>query len=63
MPLPTKAKTEDPSVRIRFPSAVLREVDKAAAKAGRSRNSEIIYRLAQSLNGHQPVRPIAALAD
>lgn len=58
--LPNKAKTNDPSVRIRFPSAVLREVDKAAKQAGRSRNSEIIYRLAQSLNG-QP--QATALAD
>lgn len=43
------ATANDPSVRIRFPRKILRELDQAAAQAGRSRNSEVIHRLAESL--------------
>ena len=43
------AKTNDPSVRVRFPKKILRELDQAAAHNGRSRNSEIVHRLAKSL--------------
>lgn len=53
------AKTNDPSVRVRFPSKVLRELDRAAARNGRSRNSEIVHRLAKSL---QPDAPQSAAA-
>jgi metal-responsive CopG/Arc/MetJ family transcriptional regulator len=48
------AKANDTSVRVRVPRKVLRELDLAAAQAGRSRNSEIIYRLKQSLLDQQP---------
>lgn len=48
------AKANDTSVRVRVPRKVLREIDLAAAQAGRSRNSEIIYRLKQSLLDQQP---------
>jgi hypothetical protein len=39
---------------VRFPRKVLRELDQAAAHAGRSRNSEIIFRLVESLREQQP---------
>lgn len=38
------------STRIRFPKGVLKQLGQAAAKSGRSRNSEIVYRLVSSLN-------------
>jgi hypothetical protein len=37
-------------VRIRFPKGVLKQLGQAAAQSGRSRNSEIVYRLVTSLN-------------
>ncbi len=54
------AKTNDPSVRIRFPKKVLRDLDQAAARNGRSRNSEIVHRLAQSLQSDALQSPAAA---
>lgn len=48
------AKADDPSVRIRFPRKILRELDQAAARAGRSRNTEIIHRLTESFSPQQP---------
>lgn len=38
------------AARIRFPKGVLKQIGQAAAKSGRSRNSEIVYRLLSSLN-------------
>lgn len=43
------AKRTDPAVTIRFPQRVLDEVTKAAKKNKRSRNTEVIDRLAESL--------------
>lgn len=40
------ASRKDPSVRIRFTAALLREIRAAARRSGRSQNSEILYRLA-----------------
>lgn len=42
---PTKAE----STVIRFPKGVLAQLSKAAAQSGRSRNSEIVYRLVNTL--------------
>lgn len=53
------AKTNDPSVRVRFPRKILRELDQAAAKNGRSRNSEIVHRLAKSLSPDELQSPAA----
>lgn len=36
-------------VRIRFPKGVLKQLGRAAARSGRSRNSEIVYRLLSTL--------------
>lgn len=38
---------------IRFPEGILKKLSKAAVKSGRSRNSEIVYRLVSSLNQDQ----------
>lgn len=38
------------ATRIRFPKGLLKQLGQAAAKSGRSRNSEIVYRLVSSLN-------------
>lgn len=54
----SRAKANDPSVRIRFPKAVLKKVDGAARESGRSRNSEIVWRLAESFR--PPEAPAAA---
>ena len=48
------ATAKDPSVRIRFPKTVLKKVDVAAKQSGRSRNSEIIYRLVESFRSSEP---------
>lgn len=42
---PTKAE----STVIRFPKGVLGQLTKAAAQSGRSRNTEIVYRLVNTL--------------
>ena len=39
------AKTKDQPLNVRFPVGVIPQLDKAAKKAGRSRNTEIIVRL------------------
>lgn len=46
---PTKA---DATV-IRFPKGVLKQLSQAAAQNGRSRNSEIVYRLVSTLKKKQ----------
>lgn len=38
------------ATRIRFPKGVLKQLGRAAAQSGRSRNSEIVYRLISTLN-------------
>lgn len=43
------AKRSDKSVPVRFPPELIGPLDAAAARNGRSRNSEIIVRLAESL--------------
>lgn len=43
------AKKKDKPVTIRFPDGLVPSLDKEAKKAGRSRNSEIVYRLVESL--------------
>lgn len=43
------ASRTDPSVLVRIPADLLEKVDRAAAGAGRSRNSEILVRLTESL--------------
>jgi hypothetical protein len=42
----------EPSV-VRFPNGLLKQLGAEAEKNGRSRNSEIVYRLVQSLNQEQ----------
>lgn len=46
-----QAKREDPTRTVRFPGNLLGRIDAAASKSGRSRNSEIIKRLWDSLDG------------
>lgn len=43
------ASRTDPTVLLRLPAELLEQVDRAAARAGRSRNSEILVRLTTSL--------------
>lgn len=43
------AKKNDPAITIRFPREVLDQATKAAQSSGRSRNTEIVVRVAQSL--------------
>lgn len=43
------ATSKDKSVRVRFPANVLKSLDESAAVEGRSRNTEIIKRLGDSL--------------
>lgn len=43
------ATSKDKSVRVRFPQEVLKSLDESAASEGRSRNTEIIKRLGDSL--------------
>ena len=43
------ATRKDPSVLLRVPKPLLKSLDAAAAKNGRSRNTEVIVRLAESL--------------
>lgn len=42
------AKSKDKSVRIRFPGDLLGKLTDSAARSGRSRNSEIVWRLTES---------------
>jgi hypothetical protein len=43
------ASKQDPAVTVRFPKYILDAATRAAMASGRSRNSEIVIRLAQSL--------------
>jgi hypothetical protein len=43
------ATAKDKSVRVRFPEAVLEKLNESSAQEGRSRNTEIIKRLSESL--------------
>lgn len=43
------ASKQDPAVTVRFPKPVLDAATRAAKRNGRSRNSEIVARLAESL--------------
>ena len=43
------ARKQDPAVTVRFPRNILDKVTQAAKASGRSRNSEVLVRLAQSL--------------
>ncbi len=45
----TIATRKDPSVLLRVPKPILKSLDAAAAKNGRSRNSEVLVRLSESL--------------
>jgi hypothetical protein len=47
--MPLIATSKDPAVTIRFPKQVLTAVKTAAKTNGRSQNSEIVFRLAESL--------------
>jgi len=49
------ATRKDPAVKVRFPNPVLKKLDAAASKAGRSRNSEILVRLNDSFKA-RPVQ-------
>lgn len=51
-----KAKAKENPVVIRFPKAVLDGVTAAARENGRSRNSEVVVRLAESLGLRGDVR-------
>lgn len=46
------AKRKDPAVLVRFPKPMLKELNHRAATNGRSRNSEILVRLAASLKAN-----------
>ena len=48
-----QAKATDPSVRVRFPESIKKSIVKAAIRNGRSFNSEVIARLARSLESDQ----------
>lgn len=52
--MPSIGTPKDPfvPVLVRFPRDVLRKVKTAAKKSGRSRNSEIVHRLAESLQSN-----------
>lgn len=45
------ASRKDPSVLLRVPEPLLRRIDAAATKSGRSRNSEILVCLAGMFGG------------
>lgn len=47
------ASANDTALTVRFPKSVLKSLDKAAKKNGRSRNTEIIVRLVQSLEAEE----------
>lgn len=51
------AKGSDRSVRVRFPKALLIKLDEAATEGGRSRNTEIVKRLAESLGVLRTKKP------
>jgi predicted DNA-binding protein len=47
------AKADDQAVSVRFPPGLLERLDAASKRAGRSRNSEIVVRLTESLDGER----------
>ncbi len=55
------ATKDDPAVLLRVPKPVLKKVNEAAAKSGRSRNTEILIRLEESFRPQvqqsEPVTP------
>lgn len=57
--IPT-ATRKDPAVLVRLPRDVLKKVDAASAASGRSRNTEIIYRLQLALQADAAQSPAAA---
>lgn len=44
------AKADDQAVTVRFPPGLVDRLDAASKRAGRSRNSEIVVRLTESLD-------------
>lgn len=50
------ATRDDPAFRLRLPKPILKQLDAAAAKNGRSRNSEVLVRLAESLGVNGPAK-------
>ena len=54
------ASRDDPPILLRLPKEVLNKVNRAAAQAGRSRNTEIIYRLAESFRPQEPAQSAAS---
>jgi predicted transcriptional regulator len=46
----TLARADDQSVTVRFPPGLIPRLDEAAGRNGRSRNSEIVQRLTDSLD-------------
>lgn len=44
------AKADDQPVTVRFPPGVVERLDAASKRAGRSRNSEIVVRLVDTLD-------------
>ena len=53
------AKRTDPSVLLRVPEPLLKQLDAAADTSGRSRNTEILVRLEKSLQPDHSVKPTA----
>lgn len=53
----TIASSKDRSVRIRFSEQILKKLDESAANEGRSRNTEINIRLAESLGLKKAGKP------
>lgn len=57
--MPAVESIKEQSVTIRFPRKVLTAIKAAAKENGRSQNSEVVYRLAESLgiNGKTTTQP------
>lgn len=52
------AKADDPAMTVRFPPGMLDRLDVEAQRAGRSRNTEIVHRLTESLNRDRKPVPV-----
>lgn len=52
-PFPTRASRDDPAFKLRLPQPLIEALDAAAKQNYRSRNSEIIARLAESITTEQ----------
>ena len=50
------AKADDQAVTVRFPPGMVDQLDAASKRAGRSRNSEIVVRLAGTLDADDDKR-------